>query len=320
MSMVTKGDRRRALRILLVDDDPDAEILTRDLLEESGRTFELEWESAYEPGLRAMREGHYDVCLFDYRLGAETGLSLVKAAREQGARAPAILLTGQDDRAIDEAAEAVGAVGYLTKGNLTATLLERSIRYAVRNRRRTDELEALASRDPMTGLLNVRGFHQRLRGAVERAARNDDQVAVLFLDLDKFKPINDQYGHQIGDEVLQTVARRLEMALRTIDHIGRLGGDEFGVVLDTTVNTEGARNVAEKLAATICDPMLIAGREFTIGVSIGVALFPDSAVDPMELLAAADRAMYRAKAGEHRVAFDEVADVKMPAERPKANT
>ena len=131
-------------RILVIDDDEDDFIITREILSEvEGATFELEWQADYEAAVEAICQSRHDVFLLDYRLGSRDGLQLLKEAIARGCRAPVILLTGQGDHAVDVEATAAGAMDYLVKGRIDATLLERSIRYAIARHRAEQEKEAL---------------------------------------------------------------------------------------------------------------------------------------------------------------------------------
>jgi diguanylate cyclase (GGDEF)-like protein len=157
-------------------------------------------------------------------------------------------------------------------------------------------LRQLAYTDRLTGLPNRALFHDRLEQALARAERHSTPVAVLFLDLDRFKTINDSLGHEIGDAVLVMVARRLRGCLRAEDTLARLGGDEFAILLPEIANRSDSRLVTDKCLAALSDPEVIGGHELTVNASIGVAIFPEDGADVQHLLRSADAAMYRAKA------------------------
>jgi diguanylate cyclase (GGDEF)-like protein/PAS domain S-box-containing protein len=156
-------------------------------------------------------------------------------------------------------------------------------------------LEAMATHDALTGLPNRVLLHRRLTEVVSRARQRQRQVAILFIDLDRFKNVNDSLGHRIGDELLKLISRRLVLALRKGDFLARLGGDEFTVLLENMTETEGARQVATKLLDVIEQPYWVHGHLVHVSASIGLALFPDDGDDPDTLLKNADVAMYRAK-------------------------
>ncbi|HYN76688.1 MAG TPA: diguanylate cyclase [Lamprocystis sp. (in: g-proteobacteria)] len=152
-----------------------------------------------------------------------------------------------------------------------------------------------AQHDALTGLPNRLLLFDRLSEALLSARRHGDQVAVLFIDLDLFKPINDGHGHAVGDVVLQTVARRLGQSVRETDTVARLGGDEFVVVLREVQAPDAATLVARKILASLSLPMLVNGINLSVGASIGIAFGPAEGEDAGDLLHRADTAMYAAK-------------------------
>lgn len=159
-----------------------------------------------------------------------------------------------------------------------------------------DRLEQMAQFDMLTGLPNRRMFLDRLAQSVAIAKRSGQRFGLLFVDLDGFKRINDTYGHDAGDRVLKTVAARLSACIRISDTAGRIGGDEFTVILGTLANYSDAGQVAEKILAALRRPITLPdGRQDAIGSSIGISVFPEDAQDGDGLLATADDAMYQVK-------------------------
>jgi len=154
-------------------------------------------------------------------------------------------------------------------------------------------LNHLANHDALTGLPNRNLLNDRLAHAIAR--RREDMAAVLFLDLDRFKLINDSYGHDVGDELLRAVAARLVGCLRDEDTVARLGGDEFVVLLEDLPGGDAAATIAGKVAGRLAEPLMIGGRELPVAASIGIALYPRDGRDAQDLLKNADTAMYRAK-------------------------
>ena len=158
--------------------------------------------------------------------------------------------------------------------------------------------ESMARHDPLTGLPNRRVFAETLQAAVGRAARGSVGYAVLIVDLDRFKPVNDVYGHAAGDDVLMEIATRLGGLTRKSDSVARLGGDEFGFILDCVMPEEpttAAVVIAERIIASVEKPIRIGEQSVEVGASIGIAICPADGTDPETLLRAADMAMYRAK-------------------------
>ena len=165
-------------------------------------------------------------------------------------------------------------------------------------REREAELRHRAFHDPLTGLPNRDMFIERLDHCIRRLERNRDKyAAVLFLDLDRFKTINDSLGHHVGDELLVAIARRLEVCLRPADTVARLGGDEFTILLEDIDGVEDASRVAERIQTALAKPYHLNGHEVVTTVSIGIAAHMEGGKRPGELLRDADTAMYRAKAG-----------------------
>ncbi len=158
------------------------------------------------------------------------------------------------------------------------------------------EVERLAFIDVLTGLPNRNLFHNRLAHALAVADRNGRHVALMLVDLNRFKDVNDALGHAAGDAALGEAGRRLRAVLRQADTVARVGGDEFAVILETGAGTAGPRCAAERIVAAFAEPVALDGTAFELGVAIGVAVYPDDAEDPEALLRRADAAMYRAKA------------------------
>ncbi len=176
-----------------------------------------------------------------------------------------------------------------------------SIAHDITERQRlAEQLSQLAYHDGLTGLPNRIRLEDHLQQAIAKARRHRDPLALLFIDLDRFKPINDNHGHAVGDQVLCEVARRLQASLRSADLVARLGGDEFVVLLTTLANHEDCLVVADKLLLTLGETMHIGNLALHVGASIGVARYPESGQDAAELLRQADAAMYQVKlAGRH---------------------
>jgi diguanylate cyclase (GGDEF)-like protein len=158
-----------------------------------------------------------------------------------------------------------------------------------------------ATHDFLTGLPNRLLFLDRLDKAIGRALRRGDNFALFYFDVDHFKPVNDRYGHQVGDELLKALAIRLQGAMREIDTVARLGGDEFAAIMDAPADGPDAVEFAERLLAAVCQPYRLnppgwpQPLDVTIGMSVGIALFPGHAADLDGLIRVADNAMYRAK-------------------------
>jgi diguanylate cyclase (GGDEF)-like protein/PAS domain S-box-containing protein len=156
-------------------------------------------------------------------------------------------------------------------------------------------LNHLAHHDALTGVANRAVFKSNLPHTLERAKRHKQRVALLYVDLDRFKVVNDTLGHTAGDELLQTIAGRLMRGVRSEDLVARLGGDEFVVVLEEIADADNAAAIARKLLATMTEPVTLKDGEVSTTASIGISMFPDDAENATDLTRAADAAMYRAK-------------------------
>lgn len=176
-------------------------------------------------------------------------------------------------------------------------------------RRAEQELEHLAGHDPLTDLPNRHRLQRELQFAIAHAAHTGDGLAVLYLDLDGFKQVNDRGGHDAGDRLLREVAQRLLQGLRQGDFVARVGGDEFVVLLPGCRDAEAARAVADGLRACLSPPYMLPDGLFRLDASVGIACFPADGSDPDALLAHADRAMYAAKRQRPRGDADLTRDI-----------
>lgn len=188
----------------------------------------------------------------------------------------------------------IATISCITKSTDSLTKYVVIIRDENDQRAVTRELMAKAYRDPLTNLPNRLLFQSRLESAITRSERQFRKVAVLFIDLDKFKPVNDQFGHIVGDQLLRLIAERLTTSLRQTDTLARIGGDEFVALIDIS-KREGAGRVAEKISNSLKQPFMINNTQVHIGASIGISIFPDDTSTSEELLQKADEAMYLAK-------------------------
>ncbi|MCF7689064.1 MAG: GGDEF domain-containing response regulator [Cephaloticoccus sp.] len=297
-----------ARKILLIDDDRMQFSLTRQLFKAFVAShYELEWKATYEEGLEALLHGDYEACLLDYRLGPRDGLELIREATERECRVPIIFLTAETGSKVDIEAMNAGALDYLVKGEFSAPMLERSLRYALKLAKTLEALRQLATRDELTGLLNRRVFENILREEMERSQRFGRSFALTLLDIDHFKNVNDTHGHPVGDIVLREVAQRLQGALRSVDRVMRYGGEEF-VVLMLESDLAMATTSTERMCAAIRNKPVAAGElSLPITISAGMAVFPHDGANRADIVQAADQALYAAKTrGRNRaVAFQD---------------
>ena len=207
----------------------------------------------------------------------------------------------------------------LRDGNGTVThfvVIQRDV--TLRNQE-TERERFLAYHDPLTGLYNRVLFVELLRQAVSRSEGSRNRFALLFLDLDNFKLINDTFGHPTGDQLLVAVAERLSAAVRkTTDAIARLSGDEFAILQSDIGDPQAAVAIARKLLHSISQPFVLEGRKVHAGMSIGIAIYPTDGATPEELLRNADKAMYLAKSrgrGSHQLYDSALCDTGSPQQQ-----
>ena len=241
--------------------------------------------------------GHsVDMILTDLSMSDAAGLDAVRRLRTASPGAAVLVLTGLADEELGLRAIQLGADDYLSKTELTRVYLTRAIRRGLERNRTSSRLAQLALRDHLTGLANRTAFMERLQHALTLCKRCERQIAVGFLDLDKFKEINDTFGHDAGDSVLQQVACRLESTIRNCDMVARLGGDEFAFILEDVSDEKTLGFALERIQSSLDRPLSLEEHgPVQVGCSIGVALYPDGGETVDSLLRAADRAMYSAK-------------------------
>jgi len=290
-------------KVLVIDDDRLQFRLVQAHFKNFQRgAYELEWSETYESGLDRLLTGAYAVCLLDFRLGDRDGLQLIREAAEKGCTTPIVFLTAEASENVDIQAMEAGALDYLVKGEITPRSLERSLRYALKLGETLEALRRLATQDELTGLLNRREFDRILADEEERARRFGHPLGLVLIDIDRFKSVNDTHGHPAGDVVLEEVARRIASAVRTVDRVARVGGEEFALIL---VQTDGASalEVAQRAITEVARNPVQAGDGLSLPVtaSAGVAALPADARTTAQLIAAADKALYAAKErGRHR--------------------
>ena len=197
----------------------------------------------------------------------------------------------------------VNAVGMLDDGG--RRIGQRGAARDITERKQAEaRIAELATRDPLSGLPNRVLLNDRLLHALASARRRSDWVGLMFIDLDRFKHVNDSLGHEVGDDLLRAVARRFQGCLRESDTLARLGGDEFVVVLDSLHGAEDAKIIADKILRCLSDPFSVGPHTLVTSASIGVSIFPTDAEDAATLMRHADTAMYHAKGmGRNAVQF-----------------
>ena len=282
--------------VLLADPNSADAALTMEILRQDRvGHFEVSRAATFRDAALRLETATYDAVLLDLNLPDLAGLDAVKAALAIAPDAPLVVLSGVDDERLALETVRHGAQDYLIKGEGEGALLRRSIRHAIERKRVERELSHLAKFDSLTGLPNRLLFHDRLARAVRRIERRDRVLALIFIDLDGFKTINDRHGHAVGDRLLRAVAGRLRRVVRRSDTVARLGGDEFTIILEGLGHPNDAARVAQDALASLAKSFELGGLEVHVGASLGVAIASQPEI-PDALTERADAAMYRAKA------------------------
>jgi len=273
-----------------------ARVVTAHLARHYGEPSAVVIAGTLAEAVQALERAEFACVLLDLGLPDADGLEAVKSIRAAAPDVAIVVLSGQEDETIALLAVREGAQDYIVKNTVKPDHIARSINHAIERKHHESVLVHQALYDDLTGLANRTQLQSRLKIAVSRLRRHRETSAVLFLDLDGFKLINDQHGHAVGDSVLVVVARRLERMARSDDMVARLGGDEFMVLCEDT-DAEGAERLVRRIRGVLRDPIALADGTFvSVGTSIGVALAESGTATPEGLLKEADAAMYADKA------------------------
>ena len=298
-------------RILIVDDDPSNAMLLARIFDND---YEVLCANDGEQALQIARDEHPEVILLDVMMPGIDGFEVCERLKaEHGTDSiPVIFITGTGDLSAETRGLKLGAVDYVTKPINPPVVMMR-VRNQVELKQARDQLTRLATTDGLTGLANRRHFDETLAKEYARLARTDDKLSLILLDVDHFKPYNDFYGHQAGDDTLRAVAAVIQEAmLRPADFAARYGGEEFACILPDT-DAEGALAIAEGIRNEIQALRIEHAKSTANGhvtVSIGAATkrcVPGGS--PLLLIGDADRQLYRAKmGGRNRVCTPQVRD------------
>ncbi len=290
------------LHVFLVEDSLSDAHYLKTLLEKSKKPFELTHFTRLQEALDAPELDKQDVLLLDITLPDAHGMEAIVTAHITAPEIPIIVISGLDSEETSVNALQAGAQDYLLKNTLASESLIRSIRYATERNRLTVALnelnrqqQYLATHDELTGLPNRQLLYDRLGQTIARSERYNYRFALIFLDLDSFKAINDSLGHHLGDELLTISAQRLSSCIRETDTVARLGGDEFSLILTRIPSIDMAANVCQEILDVLASPFMLNDNEYYISASTGIAIYPDDGQDAKTLLRNADTAMYSAK-------------------------
>ena len=252
---------------------------------------------------RIASEMRLDVLLVDCNLPDGSGLALIRSLKQSQPEAAIVMISSHcEDSLVGQALDA-GAHDFLLKDEVTSTRLGRAIRQAqhrynieLQLKKRAEVIKRMAREDSLTGLANRYTFEKILQSSYARAIRENKRLAVLFIDLDDFKTINDSLGHHVGDFLLKEVGKRFKTAVRESDMLARLGGDEFVVLATDMEHDDEAAHVAKRILDVLIEPILLYKKPVTISSSIGISVLDESHCRSVEaMMRCADIAMYRAK-------------------------
>ena len=293
------------IQLLIIDDNPiDRQHYKQCLKKNETLSFILHESPTCQAGLKILLEHDIDCLLIDHYIPGKNGLEFLKEIQKQDRYQfmAIVFLTGQGNENIAVEAIKYGADDYMKKSEASVEKLNHSIHQALEKKAlkkkiidQHSELKHMAHYDVLTECLNRNAFYYNLSKEINGARRYGRIIALLFIDLDHFKNINDHYGHDVGDAVLVESVQRLQNSSRDSDILGRLGGDEFALLLTDVSEAYDVGRVAKTIINHFRAPFVVKDRDIYVGASIGIACFPESADGSEKLMQSADIAMYRAK-------------------------
>ena len=288
--------------VVLADDDPSIRLMVRHVLE--SEDFDIIEASDGLEAIKAVEKHHPALILLDAVMPGIDGFTTCEQIKEKGhTDIPVMMITGLDDDASVERAYEVGAIDFITKPIKWAVLKHR-VKSVVAKVIAERKVQLLAYRDTLTSLPNRLLFADRLEQAVIRSERSRTSMALMLIDIDDFKLVNDSFGHDAGDKLIKAVGELISKSLRRADTIARLGGDEFAVIIEDINGPDDAISIADNLTTILEHNVRLDDQETYTSASIGIAVYPDDGKDARTLLKNADTAMFRAKEnGRHCFQF-----------------
>lgn len=284
------------IQVLLMEDNPgDARLLRLMLEEVTDRRFQLHCVERLSEALEYLDKGGIDVALLDLFVPDSEGLETFQHVHQHAPHVPMIVLTGLNDNELAVRAVRAGAQDYLVKGQVDGNLLARAIRYAIERHQMQTAIRGLLLIDEMTGLYNRRGFLTLAEQQMKLARRTSHGLAIVFMDMDGLKNINDSFGHSAGDAAIREISEILRNTFRESDILARIGGDEF-VALTPNTTLEPLEIVITRLQENLEEANLASERKFLLSVSVGMTRYDSTRPCTLEeLLAEADKKMYDSK-------------------------
>lgn len=291
--------RQRPLKVLLVEEDGSRRSEVEELLSEAeDPRIDLEWCGYLADALERLSRGGIDLVLLDLSLPDSTGVATFERVYAFAPDVPVIVLTDLDDEDVAVTTVQGGAQDYLVRDEVGGGILLRSIRYAIERHRLLSALRSLSLIDDVTGLYNGRGFTELGEQQLKLARRMVRRVVLLYLDVDRFKIINDTLGHHVGDRALKKIAQMMRASFRRSDIIGRVDGDDFAVLALEASKDDGELMI-RRLREHVRSFNEAEREPYQLSVSIGVARFdPDRPISLEELTEEARQAVTEEKAGK----------------------
>jgi len=287
----------KPFRILLVSNNTNDAVLLGHLLSQvKGTAYVLRRAESLKQGIRLISRNTCDLVLLNYYWDTfKIGGRFVKKAKSVNSALPLIVYSHEVEPLVEKQIIGLGASDYLTLNELNARNLDRSIRFALQRKSIEQRLEHLANYDFLTQLPNRMLLQDRMRQLIRTAERERNQFAIMLVDVNNFKQVNDKYGHEVGDNLLKAFAGRLKRATRRNDTVARVGGDEFILLFNKVISQELTQQLVYKLLKEVKEPVEINGHRINIQCSIGIAIYPGAGTDLESLQRHADIAMYHAK-------------------------
>jgi len=286
----------KPIDLLLIEDNPGDLLLTKRMLEKAEHTkFHINHADSLSTGIKRALEGSLDVILSDLNLPDSPRVETFFKLKLHVPEIPIVVLSGFADEEMSLKAVRAGAQDYLVKGKIDGNILERSLLFAIERKKAEDIINTFAYHDSLTGLPSRTLFNDRFAMAMADSKRNDKKTAVIILDLDHFKNVNDNFGHDVGDDLLKEVSGRLTSILRQTDTVCRMGGDEFALLISDASAREMIEEVAQRILAAIGKPFSLHGVKAWISASLGIAIYPEDGENLETLFKHADIAMYEVK-------------------------
>lgn len=292
------GFNESSLRILLTETDRHyADYLKQMIVECCPKGTIVDQASTPDGALAMLHGKYYDLCFLEYDMGeGETGLDILKHLRGSNAMTAFVFLTEYASKEAAFEAMTLGAMDYLIKDRFTQFELAKCISFSMYLKRREVDLQKEALRDSLTGLGNKGLFDAQLKQAGERARRDKEKLGLLVIDVDGFKAVNDKYGHQVGDSLLQQIAERIVSETRASDVVARIGGDEFAAIIIKPKSIDHTLATGKKIEKALSsEPYNIDGLIIKVGSSVGCATLPDDVDNLDQLFCYADKNMYKNK-------------------------